>query len=174
MALITRGSISVWGWGGGGLVHVQHDPGPFFWYQNNFIFWCYFQNCLLIIIIILCAGILTRKKISIAHTSSESCYQEGKKAFRSLSQYLIHQPEQDQTAAKHSNTMLCNPFIQLNTETDTQGMHMTINNIPNNFIAHACWLCCIKMAGYWPSSLFQIFRRPLDSSARCCGIDSQK
>ena len=48
--------------------------------------------------------------------------QEGKKAFRSLSQNLIHQYEHDRTAAKHSNTMLCNPFIQLNTETDTQGM----------------------------------------------------
>ena len=53
--------------------------------------------------------------------------------------------------------MLCNPFIQLNTETDTQGMHMTISNIPNNFIAQACWLCCIKMAGYWPGSFFQFF-----------------
>ena len=126
MALITRGSISVWGWGGGGLVHVQHDPGPFFWYQNNFIFWCYFQNCLLIIIIILCAGILTRKKISITHTSSESCYQEGKKAFRSLSQNLIHQHEKDRTAAKNNNRMVCNPFIQLNTGTDTQGMHTAI------------------------------------------------
>lgn len=46
---------------------------------------------------------------------------ERKKAFSSLTQNLIHQYEQDQTAAKHSNTMLCNPFIQLNTETDTQG-----------------------------------------------------
>ena len=36
-------------------------------------------------------------------------------------------------------------------------MHMTINNIPNNFIAQACWLCCIKMAGYWPGSFFQFF-----------------
>ena len=126
MALITRGSISVWGWGGGGLVHVQHDPVPFFWYQNNFIFWCYFQNCLLIIIIILCAGILARKKISIAHTSSESCYQEGKKAFRSLSQNLIHQHEKDRTAAKNNSRMVCNPFIQLNTGTDTQGMHTAI------------------------------------------------
>lgn len=126
MALITRGSISVGGWGGGGLVHVQHDPGPFFWYQNNFIFWCYFQNCLLIIIIILCAGILARKKISITHTSSESCYQEGKKAFRSLSQNLIHQHEKDRTAAKNNNRMVCNPFIQLNTGTDTQGMHTAI------------------------------------------------
>ena len=34
---------------------------------------------------------------------------------------------------------------------------MTINNIPNSFIAHACWLCRIKMAGYLPSSFFQFF-----------------
>ena len=60
----------------------------------------------------LCDGILSRKKNSIAHTSSEFCYWEGKNAFRSLSQNLNHQHEQNRTA-KSSNTMVCIPFIQL-------------------------------------------------------------
>lgn len=44
MALITRGSISVWGWGGGGLVHVQHDPGPFFGIRITLYFGVIFRT----------------------------------------------------------------------------------------------------------------------------------
>ena len=81
-----------------------------------------------------------KKKISIDNTTSESCYQEGKKAFRSLSQNLIHQHEKDQTAAKNNNRMVCNPFIQLNTGTDTQGMHTAITFLT---ISLPTLNCCI-------------------------------